>query len=77
MNKQNRVPLFIPESEDIKAPKEEFISVNGKNYIVQKGVTVLVPPEVKEVWDNAQDAIKERNRYAEARKVREPGQNLF
>jgi hypothetical protein len=49
------VALKIPrsrtgESEDV------FIGLNGKVYLIQRGKEVLVPPGVKEIWENSQSA---------------------
>lgn len=67
-----RVPLKLPLDPDPKAPKEEFFSVNGKNYLIKKGVTVLVPPEVKEVWDNAEEQRLKAYEYVDEKSLREP-----
>lgn len=67
-----RVPMRIELDPDPKAPREEFFSVNGKNYLIKKGVTVLVPPEVKEVWDNAQEQRAKSMAYVDEKMLHEP-----
>lgn len=57
------VPLLIPLSNNPKDPTEEFISVNFKNYLVKKGTTVMVPPEVKAVYDASIRAQAEAAMY--------------
>ncbi len=54
-NKAGRVELRIPRSS---ADEEQnvFISVNGKNYLIPKGQTVLVPPAVAEEYYRSEDA---------------------
>lgn len=44
-------PVYIPK----EYPKDDsqFVSVNGRRWLIQKGKTVLVPPEVAEVLRNA------------------------
>lgn len=54
-NKAGRVELRIPRSS---ADEEQnvFISVNGKNFLIPKGQTVLVPPAVAEEYYRSEDA---------------------
>lgn len=54
-NKAGRVELRIPRSS---ADEEQnvFISVNGKNWLIPKGQTVLVPPAVAEEYYRSEDA---------------------
>ena len=54
-NKNGRVELRIPRDSQNDDPNY-FISVNGKNYLIPKGVTVYVPPEVKAEYERAADA---------------------
>ena len=68
---EERVPLLIPMDPNPKAPKEVFISVNFENFIIKKGETVLVPPEVKEVYENSIKAVYEASEYVEANGVKE------
>lgn len=54
-NRAGRVELRIPRNS---ADEEQnvFISVNGKNWLIPKGQTVLVPPEVAEEYYRAEEA---------------------
>ena len=54
-NTAGRVELRIPRSS---ADEEQnvFISVNGKNYLIPKGQTVLVPPEVADEYYRSEEA---------------------
>ncbi len=49
---RERVPLYIPRPEGDKSGYCT-VSVNGKNYQIEYGKTVMVPAFVKEAWDNA------------------------
>ena len=49
--KDNYVPVFIPFIEG--ESESQFVSVNDKDYLVRKGETVMVPPEVAEVLENS------------------------
>jgi len=54
-NRSGRVELRIPRNS---ADEEQnvFISVNGKNFLIPKGQTVLVPPEVAEEYHRSEEA---------------------
>ena len=54
-NKSGRVELRIPRNS---ADEEQnvFISVNGKNFLIPKGQTVLVPPEVAAEYYRSEEA---------------------
>lgn len=67
-----RVEMRIHLDNDPNSPKEEFFSVNGKNYIIQKGVTVFVPPEVKEVYENRLMQEAKTRSYTESKMLNEP-----
>ena len=70
-NKEEMVEVTLPIPSDPNAPMEEFYSVNGKNYIIQRGVPVKVPVYVKEVIDNSQAAQKKAMDYIRQAKLRE------
>lgn len=53
-----RIELRIPRSSADEDPNI-FISVNGKNWLIPKGKTVFVPPEVAEEYRRSVEA-KER-----------------
>lgn len=52
---ENYVELFIPKGFANDDPNE-FISVFGKNYIVPRGKTSMVPPAVKYEYERSQRA---------------------
>ncbi|MBR1731362.1 MAG: hypothetical protein IJ725_02875 [Ruminococcus sp.] len=60
------VDTLIPDDEFAVANNEHqiFVSVNFKNYLVESGGMVKVPPEVKEVIDNSVAAKKSAQRRA-------------
>lgn len=60
------VERFIPRDPDPKAQQQEFYSVNGKNYILKKGVPLRVPIEVAEVIDNSQAAENAAYLYSQS-----------
>ena len=49
-----RVLVTLPLNKGRNAVQEEFFSVNGKNYIIQRGEEVEIPVEVAEVIKNAE-----------------------
>ena len=61
--KAERVKLSVPRAGENDDPNL-FIGINGKNYIIPKGKISEVPPEVKEEYDRAQEAL---NRMYEKR----------
>ena len=76
--KDEKVETMIPfESSDPNESTQEFFSVNGKNYIIQKGVKVRVPAFVKEVIDNSQEAKRKARENAAKRKLRDPMQEIY
>jgi hypothetical protein len=58
-----RVIVRLPRLRGQNANQDEFFSVNGKNYIIQRGVDVEVPEEVAEVIRNAELAEEYAMRY--------------
>ena len=61
--KENYVELTVPKGY-INDDPNVFISLNGKNYLLPKGKTSLVPPTVKAEYDRAQraqDALEEKS----------------
>lgn len=52
--KAQRVVVRLPRNKGKNAVQEEFFSVNGKNYIIKRGVDVEIPVEVAEVIRNAE-----------------------
>ena len=70
----DKVDILIPLESNPNAPSEEFFSVNGKNYIIKKGKTVKVPPEVAEVYYNGQKQLEKNRDYVQSVGLREPQQ---
>ena len=60
-----RVTVRLPHLPGQNAIQEEFFSVNGKNYIIKRGVTVEIPEEVAEVIRNAEKAEEYAMNYVE------------
>lgn len=54
-NKEEYVDLFIDKG-NVNDEPNQFISVNGKNYLVPKGKTSKVPPCVKEEYERSRRA---------------------
>lgn len=64
-NKEGYVDLFIPKGYANDEPNE-FISVNGKNFILPKGKTSKVPAYVKEEYDRSMRAQEALDAKSEA-----------
>lgn len=52
---EERVEVFVPRGNKNDDPNQ-FISVNGKNYLLPKGKTSLVPKCVAEEFERSQRA---------------------
>ena len=63
--KEKRVTVRLPRLPGQNANQEEFFSVNGKNYIIKRGETVVLPEEVAEVIRNAEKAEEYAMNYVE------------
>ena len=50
--KSNKVDLFIPKGNANEDPNQ-FIGVNGVGYLLPKGKTSKVPPEVKAEYERS------------------------
>ena len=68
---KKKVTIKIPLARGQNAVQQEFISVNFKNYIIQRGVTVEVPEEVAEAIENADKAEEYALRYANEKVLKE------
>jgi hypothetical protein len=55
-NNAKKATVRLPRLNGKNAVQEEFFSVNGKNYIIKRGETVEIPPEVEEVIRNGEKA---------------------
>ena len=64
-NKEGYVDLFIPKGYANDEPNE-FISLNGKNYILPRGKTSKVPPAVKREYEKSQRAQARLDEKSEA-----------
>lgn len=60
--KRVKIKLFKGEG---KYKEDVFVSVNGRNFQIQRGVEVEVPEYVKEVLDNAQIQQEYADNYAD------------
>lgn len=64
-NNAKKVVVRLPRLHGQNARQEEFFSVNGRNYIIQRGIDVEVPEEVAEVIRNAEKAEEYAMRYVD------------
>lgn len=64
-NNDGYVDLFIPKGYANDEPNE-FISVNGKNYVLPKGKTSKVPPCVKYEYERSRRAQEALDAKSEA-----------
>ena len=53
--KQNRVAVTLPRA-DAREEQTAFVSINGKNYLLPRGKTLEVPPEVAFELERAERA---------------------
>ena len=65
VEKKKTVTKMLPKAGK-NEPNFVFVSVNGKNYKVMRGVPVELPREVAEVLQNADDARDEADSFIEA-----------
>ena len=63
--KGKRVMVKLPKLPGQNANQEEFFSVNGKNYIIKRGIEVEIPEEVAEVIRNSEKAEEYAMNYVE------------
>jgi hypothetical protein len=72
-NKTGYVKLFVDDGYSKDDPNE-FISINGKNYILPKGETSLVPPCVKEEYERSRRAksVQKKNSNTLRDKAKQP-----
>ena len=61
----NRVEIYIPKGY-INDEPNYFISVNGKNYLLPKGKTSKVPPEIAYEYERAKRAQMKRDENIDA-----------
>ena len=72
-NKTGYVKLYVEDGYSKDDPNE-FISINGKNYILPKGETSLVPPCVKEEYERSRRAksLQKKNSAKMLEKANKP-----
>lgn len=58
--KKDYVDLYVERTYESDDPNE-FISINGKNYILPKGKTSKVPPCVKAEYERARRAREKQD----------------
>ncbi len=58
------VAVFVPKKD--KNDDALFVAVNGKRYLIKKGESVHVPPEVAEVIENSRKAERFAEEYIAA-----------
>ena len=63
--KEKYVDLYVPKGQANDDPNE-FISINGKNFLLPKGKTSKVPVYVKEEFDRSQRAQEALDAKSEA-----------
>mgnify|MGYP003290838493 FL=1 len=75
-NKIGYVELFV-EPGYTKDDPNEFISINGKNYILPKGEISMVPPCVKAEYERSRRArsVQKKNSDAMLEKGKQPINN--
>lgn len=57
------VPVYLPKR--YKGDDEQLLSINGRRLLIQKGKTVMVPPEFAELIDNARMQEESSEAYME------------
>lgn len=63
-NKEGYVDLFVPKGFANDEPNE-FISINGKNFVLPKGKTSKVPAYVKEEYERSIRAQEKQDENSE------------
>lgn len=64
--------IRLPRLKGNNAQQTEFFSVNGRNYLVERGKNVTVPKEVYEVYMNSLDAEDAADEFAVSVGLKEP-----
>ena len=63
---ERKVTVKLPRLPGQNANQEEFFSVNGKNYMIKRGIEVEVPEALAEVIYNADKADEYAMRYVDS-----------
>lgn len=69
--KEQMVKVKLRKLSDQNAPQEEFFSYNFKNYIIKRGVEVLVPLGLARIIQECELAEEARIAYVEEKALRE------
>lgn len=69
---EKRVQVRLPRIPGQTGDQFEFFSVNGRNYLIERGKYVDVPAEVEEVIRNGELAEEAAFQYAKERAIRQP-----
>lgn len=67
------VPYTLPIDPNPKASQQEFYSYNFKNYIIKRGVQVMIPKGLRDIIVEQNRARLEELRYILETALKEPG----
>lgn len=67
------VPYTLPIDPNPKASQQEFYSYNFKNYIIKRGVQVMIPKGLRDIIEEQNRARLEELRYILETALKEPG----
>ncbi len=73
-NTEKRVKFKLPRLPGSNANQDQYVSLNGKGYIIRRGVEVEVPEGVYEILAHAQLAEDAAYEFAEEKSFKEPKQ---
>ena len=60
---EEMVEVRLPRNNSVRGEQQEFYSLNGKNYIIKRGVPVMVPKAVAALIESNQRAEDEAAEY--------------
>lgn len=66
------VPYTLPIDPNPKASQQEFYSYNFKNYIIKRGVQVMIPKGLRDIIEEQNRARLEELRYILETALKEP-----
>lgn len=72
INMMEKVPYTLEVLSDPNAPEQEFYSLNGKNYIITRGIEVMIPRALVEIIENQKKERIKAWKYAQKMALREP-----
>ena len=64
--KEKLVPIRLPLIPGKEKQEAQFVRVNGRSWVIPRGVTMYVPQCVVEVLEHADEAALEAMRYQQA-----------